>query len=198
MTKYGYARVSSSGQKLETQLELLEEAGCEFIYREKRSGKNKKDRKEFNKLLNVVEEGDSITITKLDRAFRSTKDALDTIEFLRSKQVNLIVLNMGGDKLDISTPIGILMVTILSGIATFELDLLKERQTDGIISAKANNVVFGRPKKYGDSSKSMQYAIELYRQRHQNGMTVKDICDITKVSRSALYREAHKEEERFV
>ncbi|MGE7630494.1 recombinase family protein [Bacillus cereus] len=65
--------------------------------------------------------------TRTDRFARSTKDALNTIEYLNSKEVALIVLNMGGDKIDTSTAIGKLMITILSGIAEFEADIIKER-----------------------------------------------------------------------
>ncbi|WP_242057280.1 recombinase family protein [Guptibacillus hwajinpoensis] len=69
-------------------------------------------------------------VTKLDRFARSSKGALAIIELLNDKQVNLIVLNMGGEKVDISTAIGKLMITVLSGIAVFETDMIKERQLE--------------------------------------------------------------------
>ncbi|MEW4130400.1 recombinase family protein [Bacillus thuringiensis] len=126
-------------------------------------------------------------VTKLDRFSRSTKDALDTIEYLNNKGVFLIVLNMGGDKIDTSTVIGKLMVTILSGIAEFEADMIKERQLEGIEEAKQRGVYKGRPKKYTEKNRSLRYALDLFCNRATNKMTVKEIEEITKISRATLY-----------
>lgn len=134
--KYGYARVSSVGQNLTAQIRQLKEAGCEGVFKEKVSGRKKEDREQFNILLEKVEKGDTIVVTKLDRFARSTKDALSTIEYLNNKGVSLVVLNMGGDKVDTATAIGKLMITVLSGIAEFEADMIKERQLEGIEEAK--------------------------------------------------------------
>ena len=134
--KYGYARVSSKGQDLTVQLNALKEYGCELIYKEKSSARSKEGRKEFVSLLDTVKNGDTIVVTKLDRFARSTKDALTTIELLNNKGVSLVVLNMGGDKVDTSTAIGKLMMTVLSGIAEFEADMTRERQIEGITLAK--------------------------------------------------------------
>ncbi|MGG3210955.1 recombinase family protein [Geobacillus stearothermophilus] len=190
--KYGYARVSSSGQNLEAQLKQLEEFGCEKIFKEKVSGRKKDNREQFNKLLETVKEGDVIVVTKLDRFARSTKDALSTIEYLNSKGVGLVILNMGGDKVDTSTAIGKLMVTVLAGIAEFEADMIRERQLEGIALAKQRGVYKGRPKKYTEHNKGLQYALELFRNRDKNGMTVNEIAEITKISRATIYREAKR------
>ncbi|MCG6796360.1 recombinase family protein [Geobacillus sp. YHL] len=190
--KYGYARVSSSGQNLEAQLKQLEEFGCEKIFKEKVSGRKKDNREQFNKLLETVKEGDVIVVTKLDRFARSTKDALNTIEYLNSKGVGLVVLNMGGEKVDTTTAIGKLMVTILAGIAEFEADMIRERQLEGIALAKQRGVYKGRPKKYTEHNKGLQYALELFRNREKNGMTVNEIAEITKISRATIYREAKR------
>jgi DNA invertase Pin-like site-specific DNA recombinase len=190
--KYGYARVSSSGQNLEAQLKLLEEFGCEKIFKEKVSGRKKDNREQFNKLLETVKEGDVIVVTKLDRFARSTKDALNTIEYLNSKGVGLVVLNMGGEKVDTTTAIGKLMVTILAGIAEFEADMIRERQLEGIALAKQRGAYKGRPKKYTEHNKGLQYALELFRNRDKNGMTVNEIAEITKISRATIYREAKR------
>ncbi|WP_144609701.1 recombinase family protein [Bacillus cereus] len=186
--KYGYGRVSSASQNLSVQIKQLQEAGCETIFKEKVSGRKKEDRKQLNLLLETVQEGDTITVTKLDRFARSTKDALNIIEYLNSKGVSLIVLNMGGDKVDTSTAIGKLMITILSGIAEFEADMIKERQLEGIEEAKQRGAYKGRPKKYTKNNRSLQYALELFRNRTTNKMTVKEIEEITKISRATLYR----------
>ncbi|MDR7076125.1 DNA invertase Pin-like site-specific DNA recombinase [Neobacillus niacini] len=186
--KYGYGRVSTAGQNLTAQIKQLQEAGCKTIYKEKVSGKKKENREQFNLLLETVQEGDSIVVTKLDRFARSTKDALNTIEYLNSKKVSLIVLNMGGDKIDTGTAIGRLMITVLSGIAKFEADMIKERQVEGIEEAKLRGVYKGRPKKYTKNNRGLQYALELFRNRATNKMTVKEIEEITKISKATLYR----------
>lgn len=192
--KYGYARVSSVGQKLSTQVKQLQEVGCKTILKEKVSGRKKEDREQFNLLLEKVQEGDFIVVTKLDRFARSTKDALNTIEYLNRKGVSLIVLNMGGDKIDTSTAIGKLMITVLSGIAEFEADIIKERQLEGIEEAKKRGVYKGRPKKYTENNRGLQYALELFHNRPTNKMTVKEIEEITKISRATLYRAVREHE----
>lgn len=77
--KRGYARVSTIGQDLQSQIERLKDEGCEIIYAEKFSGTNAQ-RTEFQRLLGDLEDGDTLVVTKLDRFARSTRDALDTGE----------------------------------------------------------------------------------------------------------------------
>ena len=190
--KYGYARVSSVGQNLTAQIRQLEEVGCDLVFKEKVSGRKKEDREQFNILLGKVQKGDTIVVTKLDRFARSTKDALSTIEYLNNKGVSLVVLNMGGDKIDTATAIGKLMITVLSGIAEFEADMIKERQLEGIEEAKKRGVYKGRPAKYTEKHRGLQYAIELFHNRDTNKLTVKEIEEITKISRATLYRAVKK------
>ncbi|MBY0210639.1 MULTISPECIES: recombinase family protein [Priestia] len=190
--KYGYARVSSVGQNLTAQIRQLKEAGCERVFEEKISGRKKEDREQFNILLEKVEKGDTIVVTKLGRFARSTKDALSTIEYLNNKDVSLIVLNMGGDKVDTATAIGKLMITVLSGIAEFKEDMIKERQLGGIEEAKKRGVYKGRPAKYTEKHRGLQHAIELFHNRDTNKLTVKEIEEITQISRATLYRAVKK------
>lgn len=190
--KYGYARVSSSSQNLDAQIKQLEDVQCEKIFREKVSGRQKEGRQQLRILLETVKKGDSIVVTKLDRFARSTKDALTTIEELNEKGVALIVLNMGGDRVDTSTAIGKLMITVLSGIAEFEADMIRERQIEGIQEAKRRGVYKGRPKKYTEKNAGLNYALKLFNERSINKKTVKEIEEITKVSRSTIYREIKK------
>lgn len=192
--KYGYARVSSAGQNLDAQINQLNDVKCEKIFREKVSGRQKEGRQQLRILLETVKEGDSIVVTKLDRFARSTKDALNIIEELNKKGVALIVLNMGGDRVDTSTPIGKLMITVLAGIAEFEADMIRERQLEGIQEAKRRGVYKGRPKKYTQKNPSLNHAIELFKERSVNRKTVREIEEITKISRATIYREFKKQE----
>ncbi len=192
--KYGYARVSSSGQNLDAQINQLKDVKCEKIFKEKVSGRQKEGRQQLRTLLETVKKGDSIVVTKLDRFARSTKDALNTIEELNEKGIALIVLNMGGDRVDTSTAIGKLMITVLSGIAEFEADMIRERQLEGIQEAKKRGVYKGRPKKYTQQNPSLNHAIELFKERSVNRKTVREIEEITKISRATIYREFKKQE----
>lgn len=190
---YGYARVSTLAQNLEAQVDHLKEYGVNKIYKEKYSGKSAENRPHFQNLLEIVQDGDKIIVTKLDRFARSTKDALTIIDVLNEKGVGLVVLNMGGDRLDTTTPMGKLMITVIAGMAEFELALNRERTMEGVAIAKAKGLYKGKPKKYTDKHKGLQHALELFHSRDTNGMTVKDIEEITKVSKATIYRAVREE-----
>ena len=83
-SKIGYCRVSTTDQNLTDQLELLRKAGCQEIFKEKLSGNNI-TRPELRKLLDYIRKGDTVTVTKLDRLARSTKDLLNIAEEIKKK-----------------------------------------------------------------------------------------------------------------
>ena len=138
MALVGYARVSTGGQSLEVQLRALAE--CNKVFQEKVSGASD-DRPQLTLLLDYVKEGDVMMVTKLDRLARNTRHLLEISEFLQHKQVALRVLNLG---IDTSTPTGKLMLTMIGAIATFERELMLERQAEGIELAKRRGVYKGR------------------------------------------------------
>ena len=125
---------------LNTQVEQLEQHGIERLYKEKASGADAK-RPELAALLDYVREGDTVVVTKIDRIARSTKHLLEVVETLERKKVTFRVLNIN---LDSSTPTGRLMVVMLAAIATFERELMLERQRDGIERAKLAGRYKGR------------------------------------------------------
>ncbi|MDW0112169.1 recombinase family protein [Sporosarcina saromensis] len=192
---YGYARVSSAGQNLSAQIQQLEEYGVakKDIFKEKVSGRKKDNREAFNRLLDIVVSGDIIVVTKLDRFARSTKDALNTIDMLQEKEVGLVVLNVKNEILDTTTATGKLMITVLSAVAEFEADMIKERQIEGIAEAKKRGVYKGRPSTYHENHKGLQKAIELFNDRDNNKMTVDEIAETFNISRATIYREARKQ-----
>jgi len=196
VTIYGYARVSTGHQDIELQIDELRRYGCEIIFQEKVSGKNLDDRHELKRLIETVKPGDTVVFTKLDRFARSTIDALTIAKTLQDKGVAMVVLNFGGMQMDISTPTGKLMLTMLAGFAEFEREIMLERQRVGIERAKKAGKYKGRVRKYTENHKGMKHALKLAKERDKNGLTIKDICDITRVSRSALYRELQKEREK--
>ncbi|MGP2445631.1 recombinase family protein [Pantoea ananatis] len=138
MAIVGYARVSTTGQSLDTQLETL--SGCEKIFREKISGA-KDDRPELQAMLEFVREGDTVQVTKLDRLARNTRHLLEVSEYLQGKGVALSILNIG---INTATPTGKLMLTMIGAIATFEREMMLERQAEGIAMAKLKGKYRGR------------------------------------------------------
>ncbi|MGC7871540.1 recombinase family protein [Desulfosporosinus sp. SYSU MS00001] len=175
----GYCRVSTVDQNLDRQIQAVQEAGCEVIYAEKISG-TKKDRPELSKLLSELQAGDIVIVKELTRVSRSTQDMLQLVAEITSKGCHIKSLNESW--LDTSSPAGELMLTIFAGLAQFERKLLLQRCNEGRAVAITNGVQFGRPRKGG---KPLEHAIQLYKGRT---MSLKDICDVTGVSRATLCR----------
>jgi len=141
MTIIGYARVSSAGQATAVQEEALRRAGCEVIRSEKASGRSRAGRDELETILSFIRPGDVLTVTKLDRLGRSTRDALNLVHELEAKGAALRVLEP-----DIATdgPMGKMVLTVLGMVAEMELGFIRERQRAGIEAAKAKGVYKGR------------------------------------------------------
>ena len=171
----GYARVSTTGQKLDVQLQALEARGCIKIYQEKRSGKTV-DRPELQKMLDYVREGEAIVVTKLDRLGRSVADLANISKQLDEKGVGLIVIDQG---IDTTTPHGKLMFHMIAAVAEFELSLRYERQMEGIAKAQEKGVKFGR-KKTIDREKVHQLRDE--------GLSMAKIAEYIGCSKGAVHK----------
>ncbi len=178
--KVDYARVSSTGQNLEAQIELLKRAGCEKIFQEKKSGIKRADRVELENALDFVREGDTFIVTRLDRCSRNTLDLYKILELLKNKKV---AFKATEQEFDTSTSTGKLMVGLLSVIAEFETDLRAERQAEGIKSAMARGVKFGAKRKMSENQ--VFEAMELQK---KGEMTNQQIADRFGVGRSTLLR----------
>lgn len=187
--KYGYARVSTTNQFKNdtylTQIEKLKNEGIseENIYFDNYSGKSAKDRIQLNQLINLVENGDTIVITKLDRLARNTADALNLAEKLHKKGVKLHILNMG--LLD-NTSMGRLMFTMFSAFAEFERDLIAERMREGKEYKRKHDPNF----KDGRKSKLNTKQLEIIYKHFEDGMlTNEEIANMFNVSRrTIMYR----------
>ena len=176
--KYGYARISTIGQDLRAQFETLEKEGCDKIFTEKFTG-TKVDRKEFNQLLEIIKEGDTLVVTKLDRFARSVRGGIEVIKDLFEKGVRVHVLNMGVIE---NTPTGRLIFNIMMSFAEFERDMIVERTREGKMIAKQDpSFREGRPKKF--SRKQIEHAIKL-KETH----TYKQVEELTGISKPTLYR----------
>src|SRR5438309_9888957 len=142
--KYGYARVSTDGQSVEAQVRQLTQAGCRKVFREVASGA-KTDRAQLRRLLDQLGAGDVVTVTRLDRLARSTRDLLNTLAAITAKQAGF--RSLGDTWADTTTPHGRLMLTVLGGLAEFERELIRSRTTEGRERAKARGVKLGRKPK---------------------------------------------------
>ncbi len=178
MSRIGYARVSSTGQSLEVQLEKLNQAKCDRIYQEKRSGRTA-DRPEFQSCMNYLREGDTLIITRLDRLARSVFHLAQLSKRFQSEGIDLLVLDQN---IDTSTSTGRLMFNMLASIAEFENDLRTERQAEGIAKAKENGVKFGRPAKVTDTKKQEIYS------RRLAGATIGQLAKEFKLGEATIYR----------
>lgn len=136
----GYVRVSTIDQNEDRQLVTMKKYNVEKIFQEKVSAKDK-NRIELNNMLEFAREGDTIVIHDFSRLARSTKDLLEIVEMLQSKNVNLISAK---ENIDSSTPTGKLMLTMIGAINEFERANLLERQREGIAIAKDKGKYKGR------------------------------------------------------
>lgn len=181
--KYGYARVSTKGQDLETQIQALENERCDKIYSEKFTG-TKTDRPKFKELLSVLNKGDTLVVTKLDRFARSTVEGIQTVKDLFERGIKVHILNMG---LVEDTPTGRLVFNVMSAFAEFERDMIVERTQEGkAIAKQREDFREGRPNKY--TKKQIEHALQLLENN-----SYKQVEAMTGISKSTLIRAKKKE-----
>jgi DNA invertase Pin-like site-specific DNA recombinase len=176
--RIGYARVSSSGQRLDVQLDRL--ADCDRIFHEKVSGKSTKGRPELQNALDFVRVGDVFVVTKLDRLARSVVDLASIVQKIETKKVDLVVLDQG---IDTTTMYGRLQFNILAAIGEFERELIRERSMEGREKALARGVKFGAKPKL--TKKEIQ---DLIKDFEAPGCSKKEIADHYGIARSTVYR----------
>src|SRR4051794_1442560 len=141
----GYARTSTADQSagLLAQERDLKAAGAERVFREQLS--SVAPRTKLGECLAFLRQGDVLAVTKPDRLARSTTELLTIEADLSRRGIGLLVLSMGGERLDTRNPTSKLMLTILAGVATWEREIMLERQREGIAKAKAEGKYKGRP-----------------------------------------------------
>lgn len=178
---YGYARISDKSQEIGTQIQQLKEYGCDEIVSETITGIS--EEKELNKLISQLKKSDKIVATRMDRLGRSAAQLIQLVDELQEKEISLVILNMN---IDTSTKSGKSFLQIMAVFSEMERNNLKEKQRRGIELAKEKGKHLGRPR--GFTKSGMEEAIHMY----QNDRIVKEIEEITHVSKASLYRELKK------
>lgn len=148
MAVFGYGRVSTAEQTADNQRLEIERAGYAVEYWLADTVSDKAyaaQRKEFGKMLSKFRTKDTLVVAKLDRLGRDAPDVLATIKSLAALHIEVVVLQFG--KLDLTSPAGKLMLTMLAAVAEMERDLIVERTQAGLARAKAEGKTLGRPAK---------------------------------------------------
>lgn len=141
---YGYARVSSTDQNLDRQIEQFKTFNLDRLFTDKASGKNL-ERVGFESLKNALQTGDTVIVVSMDRLSRSLKDLLDTVNFFGEKGVTIKFLK---ENIELQpgnvSPVSKLLLGIMGAVAEFERNLIRERQREGIEIAKKKGIYKGR------------------------------------------------------
>lgn len=156
----GYIRVSTIEQNPDRQYSDLKKYKIDKFFEEHASGKNT-ERPVLNEMLNFIREGDTLFIESFSRLARNTADLLNIIETLKNKNVKIISQK---ENLDTGSPTGKMMITMIGAIATFERELILERQKEGIAIAKAAGRYKGRKKIFPPANFETLYSLYLNRQ----------------------------------
>lgn len=180
---FAYARVSTVEQLTDNQRGEIAAAGYAIEPRrfveEKVSGSvPASQRPGFVKLLDKLEKGDTLVVTKLDRLGRDSIDVQQTVERFAREGVRLVVLQLGN--LDLTSSAGSLMVKMLAAVADFERDLIIERTQAGLARAKAEGKKLGRP------AKTTEHDRQAIRQRLAGGESVSEVARWYEVSRATV------------
>lgn len=176
--KIGYSRVSTKEQNLELQINALNEAGCEKIYKDKISG-TIKSRPGLNSCLDNLRKGDVFVVWRLDRLGRTVKHLVELMNSLEKRGINFMSIK---DNIDTSTAFGKFYFHIMAGLAQMERDLIAERTKAGLEAAKNMGRVGGRKRAMTDSK------IKSAKKLLNSGITYNEVASNLGVSLPTLYR----------
>ena len=189
--KKAYARISTTAQNIDSQLDELKNFGHDEIYIDKASGKDK-ERPKLDELLKSLRKGDQIIIYRLDRLGRSIHHLIELMTLFEKKGVSLVSLS---ENINTTTATGKLVFNLFASIADFERNLIIERTQIGLKAAKARGRVGGRKKGLSDEAKDKaEIAYNLYQTElakdSKNGevkRSVEKLAEIVGVSRKTFY-----------
>jgi len=185
MSFVGYARVSTTDQDYDSQIEALKKVGCDKIFAEKKSASSTKSRRQLEECLHYLREGDTLVITRIDRLARSLRDLQNLVHDLKNKRIELKATEQ---PIDTSTAAGKAFLDMLGVFAEFETNLRKERQSEGIERAKQAGKYLGRKPTAQAKSKQVE---ELTKQ----GMTRQAVATELGIGIASVYRILSKSSE---
>ena len=175
--RIGYARVSSIGQNLDSQMDALKQAGCIKIFTDKLTG-SRMERPGWEELLKYIRPDDTLVVTELSRMTRSLLHLLETAKILEQRQINLLSLR---ESIDTTTATGRCFLSMMGAIHQMERELRAERASAGRVSAKARGRTGGRPRT--DVAK-LENARILYQ---NSGKTAAEVCRVAGVGRRVFF-----------
>jgi len=178
--KYGYARVWTDGQSVNAQVAALRKHGAGKVFREVASGA-KTNRAQLRRVIDQLEAGDMLMVTRLDRLARSTRDLLNTLAAITDRKAGF--RSLSDTWADKTTSHGRLMLTVLGGLAEFERDLIRARTGEGRARAVARGVKMGRPPKLTPHQRQ-----EAIKRRDKGEETLADIGRSYNVSAATISR----------
>ncbi|MGL6028644.1 MAG: recombinase family protein [Legionella sp.] len=178
----GYARISTTTQNLDLQIDALKKAGCEKIYQDQISG-SAVNRPALDELIQDIRKDDVLVIWKLDRLGRSFKDLITLVNNLMEKGVGLKSLN---DPIDTTTAQGRLIFNIFGSLAEFERELIRERTLAGLEAARARGKKGGRPSGLSKSAQGKAHSAELLYK--EGKLSVFEICTQLGLSKATFYK----------
>lgn len=187
MAKIGYARVSSTTQNINRQIEKLNEHKVTKIFQDKLSGKTI-ERPALTDLLNYIRDDDVVIVTELDRLGRNNRDLTHIMTTIQSKGATLEILNLptlqGIEDKNLRQLINSLMIELYKYQAEQERKNIRERQQAGIALAKHQGKYKGRKPLFDKNSEQLQHAFDLYKKGHSINQTAK----MTGINRETLRR----------
>lgn len=179
----GYARISTTDQNLDLQIDALRKAGCDAIHRDAVSG-TKTQRPGLDKALSYLREGDTLVVWRLDRLGRSLRHLIDLATDLERRKVGLRSLQ---ESIDTSTAGGKLIFHVFGALAQFERELNRERTIAGLASARARGRKGGRRSL---PQSKVETAVHL---ANTTTRTIEEICETVGISRSTFYKRSREE-----
>ena len=179
--KIGYARVSTTDQNLDLQMDALKSAGCEKIFSDRGVSGAKAERPGLDKALDQIRESDILVIWKLDRLGRSLSHLLSIIEDLKQKGADFASVQ---DGFDTSTASGKMVFSVIGAMAEYERNLTRERTMAGLASARARGRKGGRPKQLDEGQVRVAIALA-----EAGELMINEICKQVGCSRSTYYRQ---------
>lgn len=176
----GYARVSTEGQNLDLQIDVLNKAGCEKIFAEKAGGASAA-RPEYDKMKEFIRDShDTVVVYKLDRLGRSLKNLIVEMSEFERRKIGFKSLQ---ENIDTTTSGGKLFFHIFAAIAEFERDIIRERTMSGLSAARSRGRLGGRPNKL--SASQLQMLRHLYADKNNS---IQSLCEMFKIHKSTLFK----------